>query len=110
MSNEEYVRTDAELAHQRNYEAREQARHSSVVQIVYAIDEVDPPPSSLAGERHKGKCWIASRHIGEEKTGECSPSLYRRVEADDWVRSAVRRDRLAAKRLGVVLHVTEPPR
>jgi hypothetical protein len=96
-----YVRTDAELAHQAAYEAKEASRHGSVTQIHYRLIEGVPPPSFIT--RKVG--WQVGRRAGDQPE-TISRWFFRRVEATDYVKEAMRHDKGAAKRLGVEVHLT----
>jgi hypothetical protein len=97
---ENYVRTDEEIAHQRAYEAKEAANHGSIT-IHYEIIEGKPPPDPVVNKVG----WRVVRHIGKviERTSQW---FFRRVEAVAYAEEHLRKDRLAAKRLGVHAHLT----
>lgn len=97
-SNEPYVRSEAEIAHQRAYEVRESARQTSAVQITYRIHEV-PSVQERAGSRF-GIAWYVTRQVGDGKE-EKSVFFFRRIEVTDHLRESMWRDKLAAERLGI---------
>jgi hypothetical protein len=96
----DYIRTDAELAHQHAYEAREAARHA-VAAIHYRIVESAPPPADIIT---RGAAWRVVREISKKQ--EWSGWFFRRVEAAAYRDEQMRRDRAAAQRLGIHVHVT----
>jgi hypothetical protein len=96
-----YVRTDEELAYQRTYETRETSRHRSTVQIYYRIITGKPPGNVIL--RKIG--WRVGRQAGEEKE-EISQWFFRHVEAIDHVAQHTKRDKDAAQRLGMHVHLT----
>jgi hypothetical protein len=104
MSNADYVRTDAELASQRAYEAREASRHLSIAQIVYRIVESKPPPDIIT----RTTSWRVVRKVNESAE-TWSRWFYRRVEAVDHLQEQMTCDRSAAARLGVNVHLTVGP-
>jgi hypothetical protein len=97
-----YQRTDAELAHQKQYEAREASRSTSVVQIHYRIDEI--LSARYAGGKQE-RAFVICRAIGDEKEAR-SMTYWRKVEVKEALREAMKRDKQAAERLGVGVHVT----
>lgn len=101
-----YLRTDAEVAHQKAYEAREASRHKSTVQIAYRIDK--SKAQAHAGGR-VGDAFCVVRQVGDGKE-ETSAIVYRQYEAISMLREAIWRDEMAAKRLGVGIHVTTTTR
>jgi hypothetical protein len=96
----DYVRTDEEIAHQRDYEAREAANHSSTT-IHYQIVEGIPPPDPVV--RKVG--WRVVRHVGKV-TERTSQWFFRRVEAVGYAEEQLRNDSMAARRLGIHVHLT----
>ena len=97
----DYVRTDAELAHQRAYEAREASLHGSAAQIHYRLIESKPEPDPVV----RKIAWRVGRKVGDGKES-ISAWFYRRVEAIQYVKEQMERDASAAKRLGVHVHTT----
>jgi len=97
-----YQRTDAEIAHQKRYEAREAARSQSTVQIYYEITEVPPEPGPIM----RKKAWVLVRKVGENKETR-SATFYNMHEVTGSLRENIVRDQRAAERLGVgIFHQT----
>ena len=98
----DYVRTDAELAHQHAYEAREALLHGgSLALIHYRVIEGVPEGDVIT--RKVG--WRVGRKVGESKE-VVTDWFYRRVEATDYIKQEMWRDNSAAQRLGMNARVT----
>jgi hypothetical protein len=97
-----YIRTDAEVAHQANYEARERkrGRRESAMKITYGI--VEMPARDQVIKRTCTYVVVRTCNGAEER----SAPFYRQQEAATHIKEAWERDRVAAKRLGVDIHVT----
>ena len=96
----DYVRTDEELEHQHAYEAREAANHGSVT-IRYRTVEGKPPPDPVVNKVG----WRVVRQLGQV-TERTSQWFFRRCEAADYADEQLQKDSIAAKRLGVHIHLT----
>lgn len=95
-----YQRSEAEIEHQRRYEAAEAAR---TIQIVYLVEERRPDPGPIP-RKH---AWVMTRQVGEGSVSE-GIHHYNPREVTDEIRENVRRDRLAAARLGVGIYFQAP--
>lgn len=101
-----YVRSDAELAHQRAYEAKESSRTDNTIQITYRIEKSQQ--QQRAGGK-VGDAFCVVRKVGDKKE-ETSATVYRHVEAINMLKEGAWRDKMAAKRLGLDIHVVTPKR
>jgi hypothetical protein len=109
MSAGDYVRTNAEEAHQRLYEAREASRTSATVQIVYMLRETaSPRDGSAIAARHKVEYRVV--RVCGDAAEEVSAPAYRKEEAVTKMREGMWRDRMAAKRLGIGVHIVSTTR
>jgi hypothetical protein len=100
---DEYVRTDAELAHQREYEAREAKRHG-VILVTYKLDEFRPDGTVSALASRSSRAWVIHRHVNDQAPTK-SRDFYRRSEALEYLHEEEKKDGQAAKRLGTAVHV-----
>jgi hypothetical protein len=101
-----YVRSDGEVAFQKNYEAREASRAGSAAQISYRIESIPSRiDASYIESRNPKGAFVVVRQVGDGKE-ERSVPMYRQSEASAAVRENMWRDEMAAKRLGVKIHVT----
>lgn len=101
-ANEPYVRTDAELAYQKQYEAKEASKHLSAARVYYRVVESAPPPDIIS----RKTAFRVARKIDEKGKEEMSRWIFVRKEVADYLREQTRKDEDAAKRLGLQVHVT----
>ena len=100
-----YLRSDGELAFQKEYETREASRAGSATQITYRIDLVPSRiDASYIEARNPKGAFVVVRQLGDGKEQRSAP-VYRRSEAISAVQEGMWRDKMAAERLGITIHV-----
>jgi hypothetical protein len=97
MSPNDHIRTESEISAQRIYETKEASRHGSMIRIHYHVLEGVPPQAHAVTSKLG---WRVSRSLNDGKKS-ISQWFYRKVEAIEYLKTEMRRDKMAASRLGV---------